>query len=753
MKKLINILATILITILSGYTLINAESIPTKKIDDEYALLENGVLVKAINSEHKYGITPNTKSEVVAENVLDFNIENVGLSKRITVLKNDGTLISRTGEKEEKIIDNNVSQMINDEIYLKNGKIYSLRYKHTYNNMKKILGSNYDKIYALDFNDTLYACINGKKIKIAENVLAYKNERIFNKNNEILSFDIDVNKGTTQLNLLANNVSYENFCAGIPVTKDNKIILYSNGGKILEKTENVKKPLNSYDTDYIHYLSVDNKLMLYNKYYYNFPISSKYGEIRELYNGETFKTASHEYAIGTNNNLYRLSLPNDKQLIDTDVDMVIKEGSNANPYIIYQKTNGDIYYYLSKYKEPFIYPLAQKQTKVILNGKNIQLEDNIQIKDGRSMYPFRAILEAMGATVMWDANNGIAIGILNNIRVGFKIGTNEYTINEEVKYMDTESYIDSLTERTYIPIRYMAEAFGYKVDWNAGDKENIITIKKGDSNNSDNSYGFSYELSAEEQENLADVGKALYKTLDKMGLKNLTEEQNKNDLAYQKLIIENNKNSKNRDCILDVSSVCVDGILAIGRTLAGDVEAGKSYIYDTSIGFVADATLDMIDNPTQDEIILAMCNSAFNNNMQYYNDLTSMHYKYGEDMTDEQSAGYVKMYQKIRINTRTLKMGSEYFDSKTSENFLVNIRDVVGNATISQIENIISTLKGDDSWTLVTSFRPGEDLNKTVLKQISKGIVTDFIDSQNPIFKSYGEDVERMTNQFLDFLE
>lgn len=51
-------------------------------------------------------------------------------------------------------------------------------------------------------------------------------------------------------------------------------------------------------------------------------------------------------------------------------------------------------------------------------------------------------------------------------------------MNEEIRYMDTQSYVDDLTDRTYIPIRYVAEALGFRVDWKQGDIENIITINK-----------------------------------------------------------------------------------------------------------------------------------------------------------------------------------------------------------------------------------------------------------------------------------
>lgn len=42
--------------------------------------------------------------------------------------------------------------------------------------------------------------------------------------------------------------------------------------------------------------------------------------------------------------------------------------------------------------------------------------------------------------------------------------------------MDTQSYVDDLIDRTYIPILYVTEALGFRVDWKPGDTENRITV-------------------------------------------------------------------------------------------------------------------------------------------------------------------------------------------------------------------------------------------------------------------------------------
>lgn len=464
MKKILSAIIGVFITVIMMNMGVFAESMPIKKIEGPYVLWGNGTLVK----KDKSILNKNTKYEVVSKDVTDFRAVYMGSYYKLAYLLNDGTL----KYDGNKIVDTNVKQMLNEEFYLKNGTAYhkqcGVGKTYEYNNIKKLLmQSKKDYFYVLDNNDTMYACQRGKMVKIADDVLEFDTDRelIFNKNNEILSFDLDMNNGTTQLNLLTNQVSHENFCAGNLVTYDNKMIKYSKDkATILKDFTNVKSVVGFYDS-WLKYLSLDNQIIYH---------SNSLGT-SVMYDGKLFKYAFGHYEIDIDNNFYYAG-----KIIDTNVDKVLFYVGNR---VIYQKYDNEIYcyggdvYYSGLYK-PFLYPLAQKQNKVIFNGKEIELEDNIQMRDGRSMYPFRAILEAMGASVMWDGTNQKAIGTLNGNRVEFKIGTNEYIVNGEIRYMDTQSYVDDLTDRTYIPIRYVAEALGFRVDWKQGDIENIITINK-----------------------------------------------------------------------------------------------------------------------------------------------------------------------------------------------------------------------------------------------------------------------------------
>jgi hypothetical protein len=89
--------------------------------------------------------------------------------------------------------------------------------------------------------------------------------------------------------------------------------------------------------------------------------------------------------------------------------------------------------------------------------------------DSRTMIPLRAVTEAMGARVDWDQKNQSAIIEKNGIQITIPIGSQTFTVKENGQTrtveMDTKAIIKG--DRTYVPIRYVAEALGAYVDYSS----------------------------------------------------------------------------------------------------------------------------------------------------------------------------------------------------------------------------------------------------------------------------------------------
>ena len=136
---------------------------------------------------------------------------------------------------------------------------------------------------------------------------------------------------------------------------------------------------------------------------------------------------------------------------------------------------------------------AQTNVSVELDGKPLSFEVPPQIIKDRTMLPFRAIAEAMGAEVNWDPDlrkitmhlsNKYAIMTINDpilIHGEFK-GVSPSALNVEGLEGSSKYEMDSppviVNDRTLVPLRAISEALGAKVDWDAQTFTAKITTEK-----------------------------------------------------------------------------------------------------------------------------------------------------------------------------------------------------------------------------------------------------------------------------------
>ncbi len=105
---------------------------------------------------------------------------------------------------------------------------------------------------------------------------------------------------------------------------------------------------------------------------------------------------------------------------------------------------------------------------VQLDGETLTFPDAVpQAKDGRTFLPFRAVFEAMGAQV---SNEGSVITAIRGDRtLTMTIGETNATVTTAGAtlplQMDVAPYVDTTTWRTYVPVRFAAQALGCAVGW------------------------------------------------------------------------------------------------------------------------------------------------------------------------------------------------------------------------------------------------------------------------------------------------
>ena len=121
---------------------------------------------------------------------------------------------------------------------------------------------------------------------------------------------------------------------------------------------------------------------------------------------------------------------------------------------------------------------ADMSVKVELDGKAVTFTDaEPQVLDGRTYVPFRAVFEALGAEVGFDEAERTVSAKRNGTTVIIPIDSHEITVITGgivyTDYMDATAYV-SESGRTYIPVRYAAEALGCCVGWDADDRTVIL---------------------------------------------------------------------------------------------------------------------------------------------------------------------------------------------------------------------------------------------------------------------------------------
>lgn len=148
------------------------------------------------------------------------------------------------------------------------------------------------------------------------------------------------------------------------------------------------------------------------------------------------------------------------------------------------RAENDLNEYLFKKGRP-IPPSAEGYVQIFLDNSYVSVDvPAIITNSGRTTIPIRAVAEALGAEVGWEDSTRQVTLTRAGTSIVMTIDSTTALVNEEPVEMDTAPYV-SPEGRTMIPVRYVAEFFGQKVDWNGDDRRVFITEDKsvaGDSN-------------------------------------------------------------------------------------------------------------------------------------------------------------------------------------------------------------------------------------------------------------------------------
>lgn len=114
---------------------------------------------------------------------------------------------------------------------------------------------------------------------------------------------------------------------------------------------------------------------------------------------------------------------------------------------------------------------------VRVNGEDITFEDPEalpQIINDRTMLVARAFYEKIGAKVDWNGKDKSVTVTKGSDKIVLTIGSNKALVNGKEVTLDSPATI--IKDKTYIPVRFVSEAFGYKVKYDANEGMPIVDI-------------------------------------------------------------------------------------------------------------------------------------------------------------------------------------------------------------------------------------------------------------------------------------
>ncbi len=114
---------------------------------------------------------------------------------------------------------------------------------------------------------------------------------------------------------------------------------------------------------------------------------------------------------------------------------------------------------------------------VRVNGEDITFEDPEalpKIMNNRTMLAARAFYEKIGAKVDWNGKARTVTVSKDKDKIVLTIGSNKALVNGKEVALDSAATI--VNDKTYIPVRFVSEAFGYKVKYDANEGMPIVDI-------------------------------------------------------------------------------------------------------------------------------------------------------------------------------------------------------------------------------------------------------------------------------------
>ena len=122
-----------------------------------------------------------------------------------------------------------------------------------------------------------------------------------------------------------------------------------------------------------------------------------------------------------------------------------------------------------------IIPAIEKENSSDLYRKEYRSDVAPVMKEGRVYIPFRAVFEALDATVAYDSQTETVTAQRDKRTVSFTAGQSRYVMDGVTIDMDAQAFVQD--GRTFVPVRFASQALGVSVGWDSTNRTVVIIDK------------------------------------------------------------------------------------------------------------------------------------------------------------------------------------------------------------------------------------------------------------------------------------
>ena len=114
---------------------------------------------------------------------------------------------------------------------------------------------------------------------------------------------------------------------------------------------------------------------------------------------------------------------------------------------------------------PTIAQTPTRPVRVFVDGGAVQFDQAPVITKGRVLVPHRGVFERLGATVAWASASQTVLAKRGTTSVALRIGSTRASVNQQPQVLDVPVVL--VGGRTMVPLRFVSQALGADVLWDA----------------------------------------------------------------------------------------------------------------------------------------------------------------------------------------------------------------------------------------------------------------------------------------------